>query len=125
MKDLVELSKAHVEKVEDDVLFTQYKTGSEITEADAREIDGAHITMSQGGDMFVIVDKRAKDSKVDKSAEEYFNRKAKMVPYTKAVAVITEHKAGFLGRFMKKFMYPYKEFKSEEEAKAWINTLRN
>lgn len=124
MKDLVELSKASVVKIDSDVLITQYKSGTEIHENDAREIDDAYITMAQGGDMFVIVDLTAGGTKIDKSAEQFFAQKSKMVPFIKAVAVVREHRSNFLARFLStKSIYPQKEFTNTGAAQAWFKSL--
>ncbi|MBD3636022.1 MAG: hypothetical protein HUJ25_01670 [Crocinitomicaceae bacterium] len=125
MKDVVELNKALVEKLDDDILVTAYKSNTEISEEDAKEIDGAHVTMSQGDDMFVIVDLTS-GAKLMKTAEDFLIKKAKMVPYTLAMAMVKESKGLFFRRVKgKRFLFPYKEFKTKEEAKAWIDTLRN
>lgn len=126
MKDLVELTKASVVKMDPDVLITQYKSDTKILEDDAREIDNAHVTMAQGGDMFVIVDLSAGGTKIDKTAEDYFSRKSKMMPFIKAIAVVKDHKASFLSRFLtKRSIFPQKEFTNTGAAQAWFQTLRN
>lgn len=130
MKDVVELPKASVERIDPDVLITHYRSGAEILEADAVEIDGAHLTMSQGGEMFVLVDMTAKGAKVDRSAEFYFNYKGKMVPYIKALAVVRDHKASFLSKlfgFNKggRALFPMKEFTDPEQATKWFDSMRN
>ena len=130
MKDLVVLPKASVEKLDSDVLFTSYRSGAEIHEEDAVEIDGAHLSMSQGGEMFVMVDMTAKGAKVDRSAEFYFNYKGKMVPFIKACAVIRGHKSSLLSKLFSfnkqsRALFPTKEFTDTEEAKRWFDSLRN
>lgn len=125
MKDVVELEKASIKKVNEDVLITQFKSGAEINERDAREIDGARVTMSQGGDMFLLVDLRAEGTVVEKSAEDFFQQRGKMIPFTKAVAVVKDSRLPSFSKFLKRFMYPYKEFRTKEEAQEWFNALRN
>lgn len=130
MKDVVELPKASVEKIDPDVLITHYRSGAEIHEEDAVEIDGAHLTMSQGGEMFLMVDMTAKGAKVDRSAEFYFNYKGKMVPYIKALAVVKDQKGSFLAKLFgfnkgSRALFPMKEFTDSDEAKKWFDSLRN
>jgi hypothetical protein len=128
MKDVVELPKASVEKIDPDVLITHYKPGAEISEEDAREIDGAHLTMAQGGEMFVMVDMTAGGARVDKSAEEFLIKKGRMVPYIKAVAVVKDHKSSFLTKLFSganKALFPKKEFTDAETAKEWFSSMRN
>jgi hypothetical protein len=126
MKNVVELEKASIGKLDTDILITQYKSNSEILEEDAREIDGAHLSMAEGDDMFVIVDMTAENTKIKKTAEEYFIRKAKMVPFTKALAMVKENRRIRLSRVRgKRLTFPYKEFKTREDAEFWINTLKN
>ncbi|UKN03592.1 hypothetical protein K6119_08705 [Paracrocinitomix mangrovi] len=126
MKDVVDLPKASVEKVDNDILITHYKSHMAISEDDAKEIDNAYLTMSQGGDMFVIVDMTAGGTKIDKEAEYYFAKKCKMMPYIKAMAVVKDQKPNLLARILsKKAIFPQKEFISAEDAKAWISSLRN
>lgn len=126
MRDVVELEKASVLKEGQDVLITEYKSYTEILEEDAREIDGAYLSMSQGSDMFVIIDFSKGNTKVQKNAEDYLTRNGKMVPYTKAMAIVKEQKGWRLSRMIgKRFVFPYREFRNKEAALAWIETLRN
>lgn len=126
MKDVVELEKASVLKEGQDVLVTEYKSYAEISEKDAWEIDGAYLSMSQGNDMFVIIDQTKGNTKVRKTAEDYLTKNGRMVPFTKAMAIIKRNKGFSLSRMLgKKFIYPYKEFTTRDEALAWIATLRN
>lgn len=128
MNDLVQLPKASVEKLGADILLTSFKANSEIQEQDAVEIDGAHLSMSQGGDVFVIVDLTAGGTKLKHSAENYFDNKSRMIPYIKAVAVIKDQKENFFARIFgrsNKLIFPKKTFHSKEEAEKWFDTLRN
>ena len=126
MKDVVELEKASVLKEGQDILVTEYKSYTEILEDDAREIDGAYLTMSQGNDMFVIMDMTKGNTKLQRIAEDYLTKNGKMVPYTKAMAIVKETKGLRLSRVLgKRFVFPYKEFNTRDEALEWINTLRN
>jgi hypothetical protein len=130
MKDIVELPKASVEKLQPDVLITQYRSGAEIKEEDAVEIDGTQMSMSQGGEVFVMVDMTAKGSKIDRTADFYFSYKGKMVPYIKALAVIKENKSSFLARLFgmnkpTRALFPKKEFTDAEAAQKWFDSMRN
>ncbi|OIQ36136.1 MAG: hypothetical protein BM555_03270 [Crocinitomix sp. MedPE-SWsnd] len=127
MNDLVELKKASVEKQDPDVLITRYRDGVSISEADAKEIDGAHLTMSQGNDMFIIVDLTFGDAQISSEAEEYFVYKGKMIPYIKGIAIISKHKSSFFAKLFgrsTKTLYPTKEFITFEEAQDWFKKLR-
>ena len=126
MKDVVELEKASVLKEGQDILVTEYKSYTEIFEEDAKEIDGAYLSMSQGGDMFVIIDLSKGNTKVKKNAETYLTKKGKMVPFTKAMAIVRDTKSLRFSRMIgKRFVFPYREFKTRDEALEWINMLRN
>ena len=126
MKDIVELEKASVLKEDQDVLVTEYKSYTEILEEDAREIDGAYLSMSQGSDMFVIIDQTKGNTKIQKTAEDYLTKNGKMVPFTKAMAIIKQNKGIKLSKMLgRKFIFPYREFTTREDAMAWIATLRN
>ncbi|MEX1000801.1 MAG: hypothetical protein WDZ35_01660 [Crocinitomicaceae bacterium] len=128
MNDRLELKKASLQKIGEDVLLTQYKSGFKISEADAKEIDGAHLTMSQGNDVFIIADFTATDVSFEKSAEAYFVKKGKMIPYTKGIAIVTNKKSSFFDKLFataKKTLCPTKEFDSMSAAVAWIDEIRD
>ena len=126
MKDVVELEKASVLKECHDILVTEYKSYSESLEEDAREIDGAYLSMSQGSDMFVIIDETKGNTKVKKNAVHYLTKNARMVPFTKAMAIVKTNKGFSLSNILgKKFVFPYKVFNNREDALAWIERLRN
>lgn len=126
MKNVLELEKASVGKLDGDILFTQYKSNTEILEKDAKEIDGAHLSIAMGTDVYMIVDQSASNAKVRRTAEDFFVKKAKMLPFTKALALVNPNRGFLLSRVRgKRYMFPYKEFKTREEAEAWIQTLRN
>src|SRR5690606_27666074 len=127
MKEFVQLKKAIIHKPAPDVLMTSYKSDVHITEEDAMEIDQAHLTMAQGSDMFVLVDLAATNPGFDKAAEDYFVHKGKMIPFTKAIAIVTEHKSSFFARVFgvaTRTLYPTKEFDSIEKATVWFDSLR-
>jgi len=127
MKDLVELQKASVEKIEPDILVTRYKDGVSITENDAKEIDSCHLTMSQGNDMFIIVDLTFGSIKIHAEAEEYYVYKGRMIPYIKGIAIVSKVKSSFFAKLFgksSKTLYPTKEFITFEDAYAWFDKLR-
>ena len=127
MKDLVELNKATVELQEPDILITRYKNDVSISEKDATEIDNAHLTMSQGNDMFIVVDLTFGNANIGADAEEYFIYKGKMIPYIKGIAIVSNHRSSFFAKLFSKSsktLYPTKEFITFEEAYKWFNTLR-
>ena len=127
MKDLVELQKASVEKQDPDILITRYKDGVTISEADAKEIDASHLTMSQGNDMFIIVDLTFGDAVISSEAEEYFVYKGKMIPYIKGIAIISKQKSSFFAKLFAKSaktLYPTREFITFEEAHDWFKKIR-
>ena len=127
MKDLVELQKASVEKLDPDILITRYKDGGSITETDAKEIDSCHLTMSQGNDMFIIVDLTFGSVKIHAEAEEYFIYKGRMIPYIKGIAIVSKSKSSFFAKLFSKSsktLYPTKEFITFEDAYIWFDKLR-
>ena len=127
MKDHIEMKKVTLSKVDDDTLMTRYKPEATISESDAQEIDNAHLTMSQGSDVFIIADFSADKVKIEKAAEEYFINKGKMIPFTKGIAIISSQKRSFFDKLFsrtRKTLYPVKEFDSVERAMSWIETLK-
>ena len=128
MKDLVELQKTSIEKIDPDILITRYKGEVDIDEDDAREIDGTHCVLSQGEDMFIIVDMTIGETRIHDSAEKFFIGKGLMVPYIKGMAIVCKSKSSFLTKFFKrspKTLYPTKEFVTFEDAYTWIDHIRN
>jgi hypothetical protein len=128
MKDLVELEKATIELQEPDVLVTRYKNNVSISREDAEEIDDAHIAMSQGNDMFIVVDLTFGNAEISRDAEEFFVYKAKMIPYIKGMATISKQKISFVAKLFSKSsktLYPTKEFITFEEAYEWFSIMRN
>lgn len=127
MKEQLDLDKAIVQKLDNDILVTKYKDGVEILEEDAQEIDATHLTMAQGKDMFIIVDFMQGEVKINKSAEEFFIYKGKMMPFTKALAIVTPNKSSIISKIFskpKKALYPTQEFSNVDEAKNWFSSLR-
>ena len=123
----MELPTVSVKKIDDDILLNVYKKGVELSENDAMEIDNVHITMSQGKDVFIIADFSKGTSTYDDSAEKFFVNKGKMIPFTNAIAIISNpKKSSFLTKIFasNRTYYPVKEVDSIEEAKAWFETLR-
>lgn len=126
MNEVIELKKATIEKVSPTILVTRYKDGVEILEADAKEIDAAHFDMSQGRDMFLMVDLTFGEATIKDEAEEYFVFKGKMIPYIKGIAIVSRHKSSFFNRLFgkqSKTLYPTKEFNTFEDAKDWLNKM--
>lgn len=129
MADRYELDKALIERLSEDVLCTRYKDGTSVDEKDALEIDQTYHFMAQGKDIFILVDMKGVTNKLTSKASEFFTRKAKMIPYTKAVGLVMDN---FTSKFTSKVhqqlykpLYPTKIFKSTEEALAWFEKLRN
>lgn len=128
MHEHLDLAKAIIEKIDPDILKTTYKAGMSIEVKDAREIDAAHLTMSQGKDMFVVANLIEGHPEFDRDAEDFFVNKGRMIPFTKAVAIITDHKSSIVSRVfgaLSKTLYPTKEFDSLESASDWFDTLRD
>ena len=127
MKDIVELQKASIEKIDPDILVTRYRGGANVTEDDAKEIDSCHSTMSHGNDMFVIVDLTFGSIKIQAEAEEYYVCKGRMIPYIKGTAIISKNKSSFFTKLFgksSKTLYPTKEFITFEDAHIWFEKLR-
>ncbi|MEZ4922635.1 MAG: hypothetical protein R2780_05625 [Crocinitomicaceae bacterium] len=127
MKESQEFENVIVEKISKDVLITKYKPATEISEKDAEEIDTAHLNMAQGNDMFVIVDLTAGQINVNKSAEEFFVYKGKMMPFTRAIAIVTPQKSSVIAKIFgksQKTLYPTKEFTDMEKALNWFDSIR-
>lgn len=128
MTEKYELEKAIIEKIDEDILVTKYKQGYDIELEDAEVIDRTHYEMSQGRDVFTIVDMAGVENRVTKKAQEFYTKKAKMIPQIKAVGLIMD---GLANRMVSKFYmqlykpyYPTKIFKSRNEAIKWFAELR-
>ena len=117
---------AEITKIED-VLVTKYKANALISEEEAQLIDQAHITLASGQDMFIIVDFRNEGVSILDGAKDYFLHKGKMMPYTKAVAILGDIKSrGLLHKLLgrSKTWYEVRKFGSAEEAHQWFAELR-
>lgn len=116
-----------IRKINDDTIYNLYKPGIVLSAKDAEEIDNVHLTIAQGNDMFIIADFSQGDVSFDRSAEEFFMNKGHMIPYTRAIGIISNPKKQSL--FSKLFRrnktwYPFKEFDSVESAEKWFEALR-
>lgn len=119
-----ELRKATILKLAGDILVTRYKFDVQIEEADAAEIDEAHMNMCRGKDVYVIADLQKGKTNISKEAEEYFTTKGRMVPYIKGVALVMDSKPSIFANFLMKLhntIYPTKSFGSLEDAVKWID----
>ncbi|MBN4072658.1 hypothetical protein JYT74_01330 [Crocinitomix catalasitica] len=128
MLDFYNLDKATIEKVAEDILSTKYIRDGIIEEKDAIEIDQTHHYMAQGREVFTLVDMTDGEIKLSAKANEYFSKKAKMIPNIKAVGLIM---GNFTSKMKQKFqlqlykpLYPTKIFNTREEALAWFDELR-
>lgn len=127
MKDIVELEKATIEKLNDDVLITIYKHGGIVELEDAVEIDNTHFELCNGREVYTIVDMGGIENKVTKKAQEFYTKKGKMIPYIKAVGLVMD---GLSNRLMARFYmslykpyYPTKIFSSRSRALKWFEEL--
>jgi hypothetical protein len=124
----MELKTVSIKKVEEDIIHNQYKSGIELSVNEAEEIDNVHITMCQGQDCFIIADFTGGNISFDKSAEEYFTSKGRMIPYTKGIAIVAPpKKSTLLSKVFNKSKtwYPTKECQTLEEAHEWIKEMRS
>ena len=128
MADKYELDKAVIERLADDVLVTRYKDGMTIDEKDAMEIDQTSLFMSQGREIFVLVDMAGIKNKITVKASEYFTRKGKMIPHTRAVGLVidalTAKLTSKVHQQIYRPLYPTKIFSSREDAINWFDELR-
>jgi hypothetical protein len=123
----MELTHVSITKTSDDVIHNYYKPGIELGEKQAIEIDNVHLILAQGNDMFIIADFSRGGISLDKSAQEFFTKKGRMIPYTKGIAIIDgPNKRSFLSKLFSKnkTWYPFKEVESVEEANSWFEELR-
>ena len=115
-------------KIAEDILCSKYHKGANLTEKKAQDIDSIHLTMTKGQDYFIIADYSEGEINVEKEAEHFFLKNAKMIPYTNGVAIISNSpKKTLFGRMISwnRAFYPVKEVKTIEEAKSWFDQLRN
>lgn len=128
MKDSIETDKVFVARVDEDIIVTTYKKASVLDLIDARELDSLYITMSQGNDVFYLVDLTAPEADLTNDAQAYFSRNARIVPNIKAAAIIINTlRARLVARFYIQYfkpLYTTKIFSSTDEAKNWFASLR-
>ncbi len=128
MKDSVETDKVIVSKADEDVIVTTYKEAAVLDLIDAKELDSVYVTMSQGSDVFYLVDLTAPDADLTNDAQAYFSRKARIVPNIKAAAIVINTLRGrIVARFYIQYfkpLYTTKIVSSVEEAKVWFATVR-
>lgn len=114
-------------KKEGDILITAYKKGSKVDVKSARDIDLAHTTLASGNDMFIIADLSAGEIELSNQAKDFFLHEGKMMPFTKAVAIVGEIKSrGLMHKIFgkSKSWYDVKKCGSIKEAEQWFNELR-
>lgn len=128
MKDSVETDKVIISKVDEDIIVTTYKKHAVLDLIDAKELDAIYVTMSQGSDVFYLVDLTAPDADLTNDAQAYFSRKARIVPNIKAAAIVINT---FRGRIVARFyiqyfkpLYTTKIVGTVEEAKNWFASVR-
>lgn len=128
MRDSIETNEVLVTKIDEDIIVTTYKEGAVLDLIDARELDSVYVTMSQGNDVFYLVDLTAPDADLTNDAQAYFSRKARIVPNIKAAGiVISTFKGRIVARFYIQYfkpLYPTKIFGSVDEAKNWFESIR-
>ncbi|UKN00268.1 hypothetical protein K6119_11035 [Paracrocinitomix mangrovi] len=126
-REQMEIYGVSLQKIANDTLESKYEKGVKLTKKMAEEIDNVQLSLAKGEDQFIIADFSNGGVQLDKEAEMYFLRDGKMIPYTNALAIISNpSKFGFLKRFFskKQSFYPIKEVHSREEAQMWFDTLK-
>jgi len=123
----VELRTAFIERLDDNMLCTRYKRGFIIEEEDAKEIDDIQFQMAEGKETLLVVDILDIKNRVSKDAKNFFTKKGKMLPYTKAVAIVqavnqSNLKTSFLSNWIKP-IYPTQSFQTKKEAIDWLQGL--
>jgi hypothetical protein len=128
MRDSVETDKVIVSKVDEDIIVTTYKEAAVLDLIDAKELDSVYVTISQGNDVFYLVDLTAPEADLTNDAQAYFSRKARIVPNIKAAAIVINTLRGrIVARFYIQYfkpLYTTKIVGSVEEAKNWFVSLR-
>lgn len=128
MKNSIETDKVFINKVDEDVIITTYKKAAVLDLIDAKELDAFYVAMSEGKEVFYLVDLTAPDADLTNDAQSFFSRKARIVPNIKVAAIIinTLH-ARIVARFYIQYfkpLYTTKIFGSLDEAKTWFESLR-
>jgi hypothetical protein len=128
MLDSYDLEKATIQKLAADVLCTKYTTEGTIEEKDAIEIDQTHHYMAQGNEVFTLVDMTEAEVKMSSKANDYFSKKAKMVPNIKAVGLVMNNLSSKIKQKFQmqlyKPLYPTKIFSNRQDALDWFEELR-
>jgi hypothetical protein len=95
---------------------------------DAKELDAVYVAMSEGKEVFYLVDLTAPDADLTNDAQSYFSRKARIVPNIRAAAIIINTlQARIVARFYIQYfkpLYATRIFGSVNEANAWFESLR-
>lgn len=122
------LDKATIEKLAEDILCTRYKVEGVVEERDAIEIDQTYHFMAGGKEIFTLVDMTQAEVKMSAKANDFFSKRAKMIPHVKAVALVMNNLSSKVKQQFQmqlyKPMYPTKIFKTEKEALIWFEQLR-
>jgi len=128
MLDSYDLDKATIEKLAEDVLCTRYTVEGVVEESDAIEIDQTYHFMAQGKEVFTLVDMTEAEVKMSAKANDFFSKRAKMVPNIKAVALVMDNLSSKVKQQFQmqihKPLYPTKIFKKKEDALKWFDELR-
>lgn len=123
----VELDCGLVEKINDNVIMTTYKTSVIVEVSDAIKVDEAYWDLSEGRRVFSIVNVAGIHSSMTNEAQAYLSNDAKMVPNIVAAGiVVTNLPIRILARFFiskHKPPYPTKIFASTNEALRWFDLL--
>lgn len=59
-------------KVDEDIIITTYKEAAVLDLIDAKELDSVYVTMSQGNDVFYLVNLTALNADLTNDAQSYF-----------------------------------------------------
>lgn len=124
---MMQIHGVSLEKIDEDVLLSQYEEGVNLTKKMAEEVDKVQLNLARGEDQFLIADFSKGNVKLEKDAETYFLKDGKMIPYTNALAIIANpSRFGFIKKFFskKQSFYPIKEVSSINEAQQWFDTIK-
>jgi len=123
----VELDCGLIEKINDNVIMTTYKTSVVVEVEDAMKVDEAYSDLSEGRRVFSIVNVAGIHSSMTNEAQAFLSKDAKMVPNIVAAGiVVTNLPIRILARFFiskHKPPYPTKIFASTNEALRWFDLL--
>jgi hypothetical protein len=124
---MIKTETAEVFRLNEEVLVIQFKTDQLVKLVHAQRIDEALIELSEGKDMFVVVDALGINSNMNSEAQKYLANQSEYSRKTRAVAIVLNNlpirlTASIFVKFVKK-TFPARTFTSQDAALSWFKEL--